>query len=91
MASTSKRDGEIEDIETKIAAKTEEKYSNLIRETLEDINGEDGRINGNRVWKATQRIFPKHKENTPVAFNDKHGNLIKGYEAIQKSLPSNQW
>ena len=47
MASTAKRDDEIEDMETKIAAKTEEKYSNLIRETLEDINGEDGRINGN--------------------------------------------
>ena len=84
MASTSKRDDEIEDIETKIAAKTEEKYSNLIRETLEDIDGEDGRINGNGVWKATRRIFPKHKENTPVAFNDKQGNLITGYEAIKK-------
>ena len=87
MASTAKRDDEIEDIETKIAAKTEEKYSNLIRETLEDINGEDGRINGNGVWKATRRIFPKHKENTPVAFNDKHGNLITGYEAIKKICP----
>ena len=87
IASTSKRDDEIEDMETKIAAKTEEKYSNLIRETLEDINGEDGRINGNGVWKATRRIFPKHKKNTPVAFNDKHGNLITGYEAIKKVRP----
>ena len=56
----------------------------MIFETLEDIDGEDGRINGNGVWKATRRIFPKHKDKTPIAFNDHQGNLITGYDAIKK-------
>ena len=65
MVPTSNTDKDIEEVEAKIVAKTEEKYSKLIFETLEDINGEDGRINGNGVWKATRRIFPKHKDKTP--------------------------
>ena len=36
------------------------------------------------VWKATRRIFPKHKDKTPIALNDHQGNLISEYEAIKK-------
>ena len=76
-------DNEIEHIEEAIASKLEAHYFNIVKDVIGDISGEDGNINGNGVWKATRKIFPKHREATPVAFKDKHGNIITGYEAIK--------
>ena len=58
-------------IEEDIVAKTEVDYSKRVREALSDIDGEDGRINGNGVWKATRKIFPKFKNQVPMALKDK--------------------
>ena len=77
-------DIDITSIEEQIVAKTEHQYSQKIRDALEDMDGEDGRINGNGVWKATRKMFPKYKDQVPTAFKDKKGNLLTGYEAIKK-------
>ena len=81
---SAQNDVDIISIEEDIVAKTEVDYSKKVREALGDIDGEDGRINGNEVWKATRKMFPKFKNQVPTAFKDKKGNLLTGYEAIKK-------
>ena len=81
---TTNNEHEIEEVEAKIVEKTEVKYSNLVRETLGGITGEDGNINDNGLWKKTRKIFPKNKDQIPIALEDKRGNLITNYNAIKK-------
>ena len=80
---SAQKDFEIEKIEEAVANKLQMKYFNSVKECIGEVTGEDGNINGNGVWKATRKIFPKHKEAATVAFKDNHGNFITGYDAIE--------
>ena len=53
---TANNELEIEEVEAKIVEKTEVNYSNLVKETLGGITGEDGNINANGLWKKTRKI-----------------------------------
>ena len=52
-----------------------------MRETIGEITGENGRINGNGIWKQTRKIFPRIKDPVPMALEDKKGNLITNYSS----------
>ena len=75
---------EIERLECEIVSKTEGKYAEKVKETIGHITGEDGRMNGNGVWQATKRIFPKTHKQMPTALKDENGNLITGHEALKQ-------
>ena len=80
---TAKIEQEIDEIEKKIASKTENQYNQLVKETLGEITGEDGRFNGNGLWKKTRRIFPTNKAPNVIALEDKKGNIITNYSSIR--------
>ena len=81
---TPENETEIEKIEEQIVSKTEAKYSKKVKEAIGHITGEDGKINGNGVWKATQKIFPKNVKPIPLALKDKNGNLITGHKQLKQ-------
>ena len=76
---------EIEELEIKIAKKSEEHYVNKIKEALGDITGENGKINDNGVWKSMRKIFPKHEPPKPMALKDKAGKLITNHEHLKET------
>ena len=75
---------EIDTVENKIVDKIELKYANLVKETIGDFAGDDGKPNGNGLWKRTKKIFPKNKVSVPIALEHKKGNLITGQDGIKK-------
>ena len=57
-------------IEHKISEATEVDFMKRVKETLGHIQGDDGGINNNGVWKAKNNLFPKDKHHNPVALYD---------------------
>ena len=76
-------DKEIDELEENIAPKTEYQYNKIVRETLGVVTGEDGKFNGNGLWKQTKHIFPTNRAPNVMALEDKKGNLITNYSAIR--------
>ena len=81
---TEENSREIAQTEEEIVAKTQHKYERVVRETIGEITGEDGKINANGLWKETRKIFPKFKDQVPIALEDKRGHLIPNHNAIRK-------
>ena len=75
---------EITKVELEIVANIEQKYADIVNDTLGGITGEDGKINANGLWKQTRKIFPKNKDPIPIAFEDSKGNVVTNYNAISK-------
>ena len=62
---------EIDTVENEIVDKIELKYANRVKEIIGDFAGDDGKLNGNGLWKRTRKIFPKNKVSVPIALEDK--------------------
>ena len=71
-------------IEHKISEATELDFMKRVKETLGHIQGDDGGINNNGVWKAKNNLIPKDKHHNPVALYDKKGNLVTNPEGIKQ-------
>ena len=80
---TAQTEIDIDELEIRIAAKTEHQYNKIVNETLGGITGEDGKFNGNGLWKQTRHIFPTNKTPNVIALADKNGNIITNYNAIR--------
>ena len=73
---TVETENEIKKVELEIVANIEQKYADIVNDTLGGITGEDGKINGNSLWKQTRNFFPKHKDPIPMALEDGKGNVV---------------
>ena len=74
---------EMHQLELQIASKIEEKHYKKVKQTIGDLTGDDGNTDNNKVWTTINRLFPKHKEQKPLALKDKHGNLITNYNSLK--------
>ena len=81
---TEEKSREIAQTEEEIVPKTQHKHERVVRETIGEITGEDGKINANGLWNETRMIFPKFKDQVPIALEEKRGHLITNHNAIRK-------
>ena len=72
---TPKTEMDIDELESRIASKTEFQYNQIVKETLGEMTGADGKFNGNGLWKKTRHIFPKNKTPNVIALEDKKGGI----------------
>ena len=72
------------DIENTIAKATEVEYMQKVEKVLGHIEGDDGGVNTNGLWKAKNSLIPNNKVHKPVALKDKLGNRITCPEGIKK-------
>ena len=72
---------ELDKVIDEIANTAEDRYEK-IREDLNKMKAEEGKINSQKFWKIKKTMFKKNTD-APAAFNDAHGNLLTSDKAIQ--------
>ena len=51
----------MEEVENMIIKQIESKYAKLVKDTIGEYTGEDGKFSANGLWKQTRKIFPTKK------------------------------
>ena len=78
-----KDEEEVEDIEEKIAEKCQEENRQKVMDNFSEMNGVDGNLLHQGVWKTKQKLFPKIKPTLPVAKKNLKGQLITNPEELK--------
>ena len=81
---TEDEDEEILEIEFKIADVCEEKNRKKVIENFGEINGADGNLEHQGVWKCKKKFFPKIKPSLPVGKLNLKKQLVTNPEELKK-------
>ena len=74
---------EIELIEEKIAEKCQEGNRRKVMENFGEMDGVDGNLVHQGIWKTKKKLFPKTKPSLPVAKKNLKGQLITNPEELK--------
>ena len=74
---------EIEKLESELAKELADKNANFVKDILENIEDEEGRVNHTGFWKIKQRLLPNNPD-PPMAKKDSNGNLITAPSALKQ-------
>ena len=69
-------------IETEIAKMCEEQNWQKIRENFAEVDGPDGNLQHQGIWKNKRKLFPKVGLSLPVAKKNSAGQLISNQSII---------
>ena len=79
-----KDDDEILNLEALIAEECQDENKKKVVDNFRDINGSDGNLNHQGVWKAKKRYFPKLKPKIPVGKKNIKGQMITNPEELKE-------
>ena len=74
---------EINNLEALISEECEEENRNIVMDNFNNMNGADGNLNHQGVWKAKKKFFPKTKTNIPVGKTNLKGQMITNPEELK--------
>ena len=74
---------EIEELESELAKEIADKNADFVKDILDNIEDEEGRVNQTGFWKIKQRLLPNNLD-PPMAKKDSNGNLITGPSALKQ-------
>ena len=75
---------EISEVENELAASVSKDNFEKIKENFSILSNSKGTFSATGLWKAKQRVFPKHSKPLPVAKVDNLGKMISNPEALKK-------
>ena len=73
----------IEEIEAKIAEKCQEGNKRKVMDNLSEMDGSDGNLAHQGIWKIKQKIFPKIKPSLPVGKKNLKSQLVTNPEELK--------
>ena len=81
---TENEEEEILSLEKLIADKCEEKNRRQVVDNFGEMDGDDGVLNHQGVWKNKRKLFPKIKPNLPVAKKNLKKQLITNADELKE-------
>ena len=76
---------EFEKLENELAEKYAKEYIDKIEEKTGGIDGEDGAIKNEDIWKLKKDLFPRNKDPPTAMFDPESGNLLTNEEKIENA------
>ena len=77
-------DDEMMNLETLIAEECQEENRKKVIQNFKDINGSEGNLQHQGVWKAKKRYFPKLKPKIPVGKKNVKGQMITNPQELKE-------
>ena len=76
---------EFEELENKLAEKYAKELMDKIEERTGGIDGEDGEVKSEDIWKLKRDLFPRNKDPPTAMFDPESGNLLTNEEKIENA------
>ena len=75
---------QIVDVENQLSEAVSKENFERINENFKLLSNGQGSFNPVGVWKAKQRVFPKHAKPLPVAKSDRNGRIVSNPEELNQ-------